>query len=289
MILEFGVLAALGAMLCWGIGDFFIQKSTRESGDIESLAFVGIIGTAMLLPFALQELPLLFSIENLQLLFAIGIVTLVAALLDFEALKQGKLSVVEVVLEIELPITAVLGLVFFAETISTKQAVLILLILAGIGMISLNVISRKHYLKKFEKGVFLAVVCAAAMAFLNFFTAAGARKISPIMVVWVPAVIFTIICLFFICRHEGLKKMAKNFKRYKGTILGMGVFDTLAWVFFATAVAQEELAITTAITEAYPAIAMFLGVTLGREKIKSHQYAGAALALIACLMLAMTI
>ncbi|MBN2067010.1 MAG: EamA family transporter [Candidatus Diapherotrites archaeon] len=285
MLFELGVLAAFGAMVCWGFGDFFIQKSTRQSGDVESLAFIGIIGSVMLLPFVLLDLHLLFSVENLLFLSFIGIVTLFVALLDFEALKEGKLSVIEIVFEVELPITVILGLVFFAETLSTQQAALVLLILAGIGLLSLGAISKQHYFKRFEKGVMLAVIGAIGMAFLNFLTAAGSRQVSPAMAVWVPYLVFTIICLFLIWRREGFPKLVKNAKTYKLVILGMGVFDTLAWLLFAFAVLEEELAVTIAIIECYPAVGLVLGVLINREKVRKHQVAGAAIALAACISL----
>lgn len=59
----------------------------------------------------------------------------------------------------------------------------------------------------------------------------------------------------------------------------MGIFDTLAWLLYAFAVESKEIALTIAITESYPAVALFLGLWLNREKINWHQYCGAALAL----------
>lgn len=111
MPLELTLLAAFGAMLCWGVGDFLIQHSTRKIGNIESLAFISTLG---LFPFVLPELPP----KNPGLLLIIGAVTFLVSVVNFEALRQGKLSVVEVILGIELPITALLGFVFFGELIS---------------------------------------------------------------------------------------------------------------------------------------------------------------------------
>ena len=285
MIFELSVLAAFGAMLCWGFGDFFIQKSARKVGNIEALAFIGIIGSIILLPFVVFELPLLFSFENLALLCFVGIATLVIALFNFEALKQGKLSVVEIVLEIELPITVLLGFLFFAEIVSAQQIAFILFILLGIGLISLPNVSKQQFLKRVEKGILLAIIAGIGLAFLNFFTAVASRKVSPLMAIWMPFVVFTIPCLLYIWRREGFKKLAANAVKYKFTLLGMGVFDTLAWLFFAIAVAEKELAITTAITESYPAVALLLAVCINKETIRKHQYAGAAIALAACILL----
>lgn len=285
MIFELSVLAAFGAMLCWGFGDFFIQKSTRKVGNIEALAFIGIIGSIGLLPFVVFELPLLFSFENLVLLCFVGIATLVIALFNFEALKKGKLSVVEIVFEIELPITVLLGFLFFAETLSALQMALILFILLGVGLISLSNVSKQQFLKSFEKGIAMAIIGGIGLAFLDFLTAAASRKVSPLMAIWMPFVVFTILCLLLIWRREGFKKFAGNAAKYKFTLLGMGIFDTIAWVFFAIAVFEKQLAITTAITESYPAVALLLAVCINKEKIRKHQYAGAAIALAACILL----
>ncbi len=69
----------------------------------------------------------------------------------------------------------------------------------------------------------------------------------------------------------------------------MGVFDTLAWIFYAFAVFNEEISIITAITESYPAIALFLGVFINREKIRGYQWAGAGVALTASFILAFSL
>ncbi len=91
MFLEGSILAAFGAMLFWGFGDFFIQRETRKIGDMESLAFIGAIGAIGLFPFVLPELPSLFTMQNALLLTFVGIVTFITSVIDLEALKKGKL------------------------------------------------------------------------------------------------------------------------------------------------------------------------------------------------------
>ena len=60
--MEMGVIfAAFCAMLLWALGDFLIQRSTRKIGDLESLAFIGIIGSVALIPFIIGDFSLLFS------------------------------------------------------------------------------------------------------------------------------------------------------------------------------------------------------------------------------------
>jgi len=165
MGIEVSLIFASAAMLCWGFGDFFIQKCTKKIGDIESLAFIGIIGAIIILPFAIKELPLI-SAYNLLILLIVSIVTFIAAILNFEALKEGKLSIIDVILEIELPITIILGFIFFKETLSYLQFLIIFFILLGIILIATK--SFRSWKLRLERGVLLAFFAAIGMGAVNF-------------------------------------------------------------------------------------------------------------------------
>lgn len=287
MSLETSVIFAFLAMICWGFGDFFIQKTTRKVGCIESLALIGIIGTVGLFPLVVKEINLLFYPSNLLLLIFLGLVTFIVGLCDFEALKRGKLSIIDVILEIELPVTIVFSFIFFKETLSLEQFFVISLIFIGIILIAIKSFSRK--IIKLEKGVLIAVFAAIGMGLVNFLTATGSKSISPIMVIWTPWFVFTVLCLMLIIKREGLTKFISNSKKFKVLILSMGIFDTLAWLFYALAVLKTEISITTAITESYPAIALALGVLINKEKVNWYQYFGGCLALAASFALAFLI
>ena len=279
MSLEFSILFAFGAMLCWGLGDFLIQKCVRKIGNIESLAYIGIIGIIILTPLIFMDLKLLNSLSNLLVLLLLGIITFLAAVLDFQALMVGKLSVIEIIFEIELPITIVLAFIFFKETFSLIQILLMILIFLGVILMAVESGYFKKHLKSLEKGVFLGFLSAIGMVFVNFFTAVSSKNVSALMAVWFPWLIFTIICLFYIIYKKTFSKFVDNGIKFRWIVLSMGIFDTLAWLFYALAVSQKELGIVTSITESYPAIALFLGVYFNKERIEWHQYLGALIAL----------
>lgn len=278
------ILAALGAMLAWGFGDFLIQKGIRKIGSIESLAWIGLLGSVGLLPFVWRNLSLLFERANLIILLALGLIVFAVALINFEALKRGKLSVVEVLLELELPITVMLGLVFLKETLAAPQVFLMLLILLGIVLIAIKPeeLKRHHF---FEKGAVLALFTAIGYGLINFLTAVGAKEVSPLLAIWFPWVVFTLICFVYLSFKRGVKTTLKHIRHYPWLIIGMGVVDTLAWLFFALAVQKNELAITIAITESYPAISLLLGISVNHEKITRLQILGAAATIIASFLI----
>lgn len=281
------LLFAFAAMLCWGFGDFFIQRCTRKVGDIESLAFIGIIGALLLTPLVIKDFSKILLTQNLLLIAGFSVIIFIVALLNFEALKEGKLSVIDAILEIELPVTIGLSFWFFKETLSIFQLFIISLIFIGIVLIATK--SFSHWKTRLEKGVLLAFFAAIGMGIVNFLTATYSRAISPIPVIWATWLVTFLISMLFIVKREGAKKMIKNGLKFKWLILAMGIFDTLAWLFYAYAVFENEISITTAITESYPAIGLFLGLWLNREKIKWYQYAGSFLALISSVILAVTI
>src|SRR3989344_3605957 len=225
-----GILAAFGAMFAWGFGDFFIQKTVRKIGDIESLAYIGIIGSIGLIPFIFKEIPLLLTKSNLILLAVLGLVVFVVSVINFEALKQGKLSVVEAISEIELPVTAILAFFFFKERLAPSQLLLVFVIFFGLILVATKSFSSKNPMKHIEKGVFLAFLTAVGTGLVNFLTATSSKQISPLMAVWVPWVIFTVLCIFFIERKEEFAAFVANGKKHRKLVLSVGLVDTMAWV-----------------------------------------------------------
>ncbi|MBI4182029.1 MAG: EamA family transporter [Candidatus Aenigmarchaeota archaeon] len=283
MALEPAIAAALGAMIFWGVGDFLIQRSARKMGDLAALAVVGLVGSLGLAPLVLPELALL-SLPALGLLLLLGGLTFVVGAMDFEALREGKLAVVDVVLEIELPFTVLLAFLLFQETFSLLETGIMALLFVGIILMATSRFSFRR--KSLEKGVALAGLTALGMALVNFLTAAGARQASPLLAIWIPWLVFTSICLVTISKRQGLGRFWKDAGRFRTLAVGMGIADTAAWVFYALAVEGTRIGLATAITEAYPAVALVLALLINKERISLHQALGGSIALASSLVLA---
>lgn len=283
-MISLSILAALGAMICWGVGDFLIQKGTRKLGDVETLAWIGCLGSLALLPFVWHDLALVFERANFLILLFLGFVTFGVGIMNFEALKRGKLSVVEVLLEFELPITVILGLIFLRESLSLIQVLLILFIFFGILLISFKPgeLKKNHF---FEKGAALAIFTAIGYGLINFLTAVGAKDISPILTIWFPWVVFSVICVFYLLYQHRFGPAVTRAEHYKWLVLSMGILDTAAWLFFALAVQKRQLAVTIAITESFPAISLFLGISINKEKISKLQIIGAIITICASFLI----
>ena len=290
MALPLGIVLALVAMFCWGFGDFFIQKSTRKFGDWETLFIIAIFGVIILFPFVFKDFSEIFNFQSkgfIVLLIA-SIVLLFAAILDFEALKKGKLSVVEPIYSLEIPIASILAYFLINEAVSTYQIRLIILLVAGLFLVSFKT---THFSKSnwFEKGVILVLLGTIFMGTANFFFGLGARIYNPISINWFVSLFLVLISFFYLLSKNKIKKMFKDIKKNKEFIFKMCVLDNAAWIAFAFALVLTPIAIATALSESYIVIAVLLGTYVNKEPLHKHQKIGLVLAIISAVLLSFSV
>jgi len=277
-----GILFALCALFGWTFGDFFIQRGARTVGSWRTLFYIGAMGGLFLFPFVYQEIGPAFSHWNNAVIFGLLLlVTLFAALFQFEALKSGKIAIIEPVFSIELPITVGFCLVLWKETLNVVQALLMLTVFVGIMLAVTIHHTRLHYHKRiFEKGFVLAGIGAIGMALVNFLTGVSSQGTSPLLTIWILHGGLSIICLAYLFWSGEIKQLLWDFRRHRNTVLAFSMFDNFAWISFAFAVRYIPISIATTISESYIALTVLLGIFVNREKLKPHQLAGIALTII---------
>ena len=285
MINYVGILFAFIALVSWGFGDFFIQKTTRVIGSWKALFFIGIVGFVGLFPFVKNDLTSL-SGANLSLLSLLGMVVIFAALFDFEALRQGKTAIVEPVIGLELPITVGLSLTLANETVSFLQLFLIGIVFVGIMLAITARHTHPHSYKRiFEKGVILAGIGAIGMALTNFLVGVSSQNISPLVTIWFAHSLLAVVCGIYIFHKGEFGNLVSDFRNYPKPIIGQSILDNVAWVSFAKATTFIPIAIATTISESYIALAVLLGLFVNKEKLKTHQVVGVSLAIIGVITL----
>lgn len=274
------ILLAFGAMLSWGVGDFLIQRTVKRIGTLETLAWITGSSAVIMIPIIVYR-GITLTPRELLMLALLGVVTFVSGLLDFKALSIGKLSVMETIMAIELPLTIMLGVIAFNERLNVGQWLLVLVIFIGIILVSVN-FKNLHHRDFLEKGTIIAIISGVVFALVNFFSADLAKTIDPMMAIWFPWLACGTISFIYISRFKKrhFRQFVKNSYRHWKLIAWVSAVDLAAWLFYAFAVENEELSITIAITESYIVIALILGVIINKEKIRPLQYLGAALAII---------
>jgi len=90
---------------------------------------VALAATIFLFPFVYHDLGLIFLPQNIIILSVVAIIFLIMSLLNFESLKEGKISVVEPIFTLEVPVAIFLAFIFFRETVSLQQGIFIVIVL----------------------------------------------------------------------------------------------------------------------------------------------------------------
>lgn len=287
MSVELGIIFAFVAMLAWGFGDFFIQKSTRKFGDWETLFLISFFGAIVLFPFVVKDIPELFSFEDNRLFVLLGASSVItfAALLDFEALKRGKLSVVEPIYALEIPIAAFLAFFILNEVISSYQLLLIITLMFGLILISLKSyhFSRKIWL---ERGVIFVFLGTLFMGVANFLVGVGARITDALMINWFMSIFMAIITFSYLLSKKRATKMKRDLLSEKKLLFSMCFLDNIAWAAFAFAMTLAPIAIAVALSESYIIIAVLLGMFINKENLHAHQKIGLVIAIISAIVLA---
>jgi drug/metabolite transporter (DMT)-like permease len=283
-----GILFALGALVAWGFGDFFIQRSVRAVGIWKSLLLIDAVGIIALFPFVVDELGALFANSfHLGLLILASIVILLTALAEFESLRRGKLAIVEPILSLELPLTVLLAIVVWGERVALPQ-----LILAGVAFFGITLAVTEHHTHlhyhrriKVEKGVIFAGLGAIGMGIFNFLVGVGSQEISPLMTIWFTNILTVAFTFFYLQRRGELHKLFHDFRQHIGILASVCVLDNLAWISFAVATTFIPIAIATTLSESYVALAVLLGVFANKERLRWHQIVGVVVTLASVIFL----
>ncbi len=280
-----GIIFAVIALFSWGFADFYIQKSSRSVGVWKTLFTVGVVGCIFLLPFVRNEFALLQK-QDLILLLFLGIVIFGASLLNFEALKKGKIAIVEPLIGMELPITIALSISIGKEHLSLIQLFLVAIIF--IGLLLVVTIHHKHLHQTrsaIEKGVLLAIAAAIGLALTNFLVGVSSRQISPLMVIWFAQTQLAIISAIYLIYTKKFSAIFNDITSHLKSTLGQGILYNFGWIAFAFATTTIATSIVTAVSESYIVLGVILGIFVNREKIKRHQIIGIILACLGIIAL----
>jgi len=282
-----GIALAFVAMLCWGFGDFLIQKSARKLGDWETLFIITLFGSVVLLPFAWHSLPHLFSAGApvFGILSLACIAILAGALLDLEAVRKGKLAIVEPIWSLEIVSASVLAFILFRESITWAQTILIIILLASLMLVAFK---EKRLTKAIflEKGVIIAIIAALAMGCANFFMGWGGRVTDPVMVNFITDIFLVVVSGLFLAARRHFFKVFGDLRRDFKLLIPMSVSDEAAWLAYVFSMSLVPIAVATALSESYIVIAVLLGLFVNKEKLHTHQKLGLVAALIAAIVLA---
>lgn len=287
--MQYGILFALIALIAWAFDDFFIGRSSKRFGSMQALFFLSWFGTIILLPFSWHSLTTVASFWDWSgplpnVFIALIGITFIAAIADFEALKRGKLSAIDPLYAFEVPLTVGITYLFIGEKLSFLNCVIIGGMLIGIVLVSTKSLSHLKTIR-LEKGVFFAILSIIFMGGTNFLTGYGARLVSPLAINWISYAGLAVCTTTYLACSGKLRTTITSLYKHPGILLGLGVADVIAWSSFAKSASLIPIGLTTAISEAYVALAVLLGLYFNKERLRPHQFIGIGIIIVGVITL----
>lgn len=281
------ILGGVGAMLGWGIADFFAKKTIDKIGDVKTLFWAQAFGILPLLIYFLLNYSIPhITVSAILLLILYSIIDAFGYIFFYKALEKGKLSVVSPVLATFAAFAVLISAFLFGEQILPIRWLALSVVFAGILLTSVDFKGLKDgSLDKKDLVKGLPETLAGIMLFAVWYPLWDnfVNKDNWVFLVLGLRVIIALI-VFLFAKSTKIRLKIKEINIWKLLIL-IGLFDggaylTLTWGFSATTLTS----VVTMLSAAYSLPTLILARIFLKEKLTTNQWMG-VLSIIAGLIL----
>lgn len=289
MFLTIGIVFGLLAMFSWGLYEFFSAKSVKEMDEKRALFWVqtfGLIPPLIISFFYLQ--PFSTTTFNWVILTIIGILGTLGVFFQYKAFKKGKSVVVIPIFNSNVVLTVVLSILFLSESLSVIKWISVVLILAGVTLLSVN-------LKEFSKLKFNQIeggVKEALLVFLSWGTQFFILGYLVGDIGWFVPIFFWIlfgyISVVFLLKIQKTRfKLKQKEKRFIPFLILAGFTNTLGAIFVGLGLSLENTSIIVPLTAAAPVVSVVLSIIFFKEKLSLVQKFGIVIVIMSIISLSL--
>jgi len=278
-----GILIGLLTALTWGGADFTARFSTHRIGTLRTMFYMQFTGF-LLLTISMRWLggwghltdgsgwqPWAWG-------FLAGFVNACGTLSLYRAFEVGKMAVVAPLSASYPALTLILSWLS-GDRLSAARVGGIILILCGVAVVAggehVPSENSAQPAQTNTRGIGLAVAAAVAFGFL--FWLLGIRvvpRVGAIQAVWMIRLTSSLLTAGVIFFAEQPMRLPRGSVRWMA--LGMGTFDTLAFVLSNRGMEMEQVAVISVLGSLYGAVTVGLAAIFLREHISRWQWAGIA-------------
>ncbi len=276
-----GILLGLLTALTWGGADFIARFATHRMGALRSMLYMQLIGF-LLLSFLLPALGGWGHLSDgsgwqpwAWGLLA-GCLNAVSGLALYRAFEIGKMAVVAP-LSASYPALTLLLSWMTGERLSAVRIAGIICTLVGVVVVAGGEKTPDENdaaaVQRSGKGIGLAIF--AAVGFAMLFWLLGIRIISRVgaaQTVWMIRLTSTLLTAAAILFAKQPMRLPRGEVRWM--VLGMGVFDTSAFVLCNLGMKMEQVAVISVLASLYGAVTVGLAAIFLREHVSRWQWMG---------------
>lgn len=273
------ILGGFGAACCWTVAMLCSSRASRVNGAGPTLAWVVIVGLAVVAPFVLASgSPPVGSAVGWLLVAGAG--NLGGLLLEYTAVRSGKVGVVASIASTEGAVTAVIAAIA-GEPIPATVAAVLALIAGGVALAALGESHDDDEVRKATRAVILAL--GAALAFGVSLYAAG-HVSNDVALPWVllPTRLLGVGVIAIPLALRGRLRIGSG---SIPLVVAAGVAEVLGIASFALG-ARDAIGITSVLGSQFAAFAAIGAYVLFGERLRRIQVAGVAAILVGVVLLA---
>jgi len=269
------ILAGLGGMFGWGLYDFFGGLFSKSIGNFKTffwsqlagLVFVALLGIAFAINLNIP-LRIVILVPVASILYA------VAYLLFFKGFELGNVSIISATMNLWAVFTMLFAFIILGQRLSIFQFVGVLLILAGVALVSLRWGDLRNQNINLLSGVKETIVAALLFGIFWIFSEVISENIG-----WVSTTLFVkmgivLFMLVFSLLVKRELRVSQTNPKIMATILFAGVLEAAAVVFVNWGLTIGDSILVTPIASALSIVTIAMAVIFLKEKITSIQGIG---------------
>ena len=272
------ILAGLGGMVGWGTSDFFANNASEKVGHTKTFFWsqmAGMLGMGVL--FLIFK-PVMTGMKEREreivLLLIASVLYTIGYLYFYKAFEIGNVSVVSAAINLNTIIAIILAYIFLGQRLTGFQIPAIVLVIAGIILVSINF--NDLHKNGFSLLIGVKETIIASLAFGIFWNLSQTLSES---IGWIPLTFFVkVISIILMIGISVISKKEKlfenNVKKYLPVIAIVGLLEAFAVASVNFGLSIGELVIVTPISSALSVVTISLAVIFLKEKISKTQFVG---------------
>lgn len=262
-------------MFGWGLYDFFGGFFSKKIGNFKTFFWSQLAGSvfAALLTFAFT-INLNIPARIIILIPVASIFYAAAYLLFFRGFELGNVSIISATMNLWAVFTMLFAFIFFGQRLSTFQFLGVLMILAGVALVSLKWSEIKDQNVKLLSGIRETVVAALLFGIFWNISEIISEEIgwlSTTLFVKMGIVLFLLLFSLLVNRELGISKTTSNTKIL---ILFAGVLEAAAVASVNWGITIGDVILVSPISSALSIVTILMAVIFLKEKITRLQGTG---------------
>ena len=259
--------------MAWGVGTFFSARSSRMIGAWSVVAWVMLFGlVANLVVIAVGPQPGSLGAADLAWMLVSGLGNAVGLLLEYTALRRGKVGLVTPVTSTEGAIAAVLAVVA-GEALGLASAGILAVV--ALGIVLAGVAPEEPTLEQRKSGAFWLAVLAALSFGVGLYATGHLSASLPVGWTALPP---RLVGVAIVTLPLALSRRLKLSRSALPLVAFTGVAEVLGFVCFAFG-ARHSVAVAAVLGSQFAAVASVVAYFFLRERLTRLQLAGVVLIL----------